>query len=246
MGLVSALLMPLGLERWPLWLMGQGLDFTIAISGWVTTLPGAKTVLPQQAAHAAMLSAFGAVCLALLKGKARIVGILMIAGGAVIGTRTAMPDILVNRIASNAAILNEQGELVPMLARKDRFAVERWLTANGEEAAPAEAAKRKGWTCADFRCTATVKGKSIIAVMEGVKLPLDCKGADIVIAGFPLRENCRQILTRIDRFSVWRRGTHALHISVEGITMVTARDLQGERPWVVRPSPRRKASTTPP
>ncbi len=85
MGLVSALLMPLGLERWPLWVMGQGLDLTIAISDWVTTLPGAKTVLPQQAAYAAMLSAFGAVCLALLNGKARMIGVLMIAVGASLG-----------------------------------------------------------------------------------------------------------------------------------------------------------------
>ena len=243
MGLVSALLMPLGLERWPLWLMGQGLDVTIAISDWVTTLPGAKAVLPQQAAYAAMLSAFGAVCLALVNGKARMIGVLMIAAGAILGSRTTMPDILVNRVASNAALLNEQGELVPMLARKDRFAVERWLIANGEESTPAEAAKRQGWACADFRCVAQVKGKSILAVMEGVKLPLDCTGADIVIAGFPLRENCPKVKTRIDRFSVWRNGTHALHIDGNSVVVVTARDLQGQRPWVVRPRPRLKAFT---
>jgi competence protein ComEC len=238
MGLVSALLMPLGLEHWPLWLMGQGLDLTIVISNWVTTLPGATTVLPQQPAYAAMLSAFGAVCLALLAGRAKLIGILMIVMGAILGTRATMPDILVNRVASNAALVNEQGQLVPMLPRKDRFAVERWLIANGEEAAPAEAAQRHGWTCAKFRCVAELKGQSILVAMAGVKLPLDCTGVDIVIAGFPLRENCRWVKTRIDRFSVWRSGTHALRIGDNGITVVTARDLQGERPWVVRPRPR--------
>lgn len=190
-----------------------------------------------------MLSAFGAVCLALLAGKARMIGVLMIAVGASLGSRTTMPDILVNRVASNTALLNKQGELVPMLARKDRFAVERWLIANGEELTPADAAKHQGWTCGEFRCVANVKGKSILAVMEGVKLPLDCTGADIIIAGFPLRENCRDVRTRIDRFSVWRSGTHALHIGANTVRVVTARDLQGERPWVVRPRPRQKAYT---
>ena len=246
MGLISALLMPFGLEGWSLWVMGQGLDLTIAISDWVTTLPGAAAILPQQPVQAAMLSAFGAVYLALIKGRVRLVGILIIMAGAVLGTVRTMPDILINRVASNVALVNGAGELVPMLARKDRFAVERWLVANGEEATPADAAKRQGWACADLRCVAEVKGKSILAVMEGAKLPLDCTGVDIVIAGFPLRENCRNVKTRIDRFSVWRSGTHALHIESNAVVTVTARDLQGERPWVVRPRPRQTAFTPKP
>jgi competence protein ComEC len=242
MGLLAALLMPLGLEAWPLWAMGQGLDLTIAISNWVTTLPGAATILPQQAASAAMLSAMGAVALCLLNGKARYIGIVLLAAGALLGTRNTMPDILINRTASNIAVMNAAGELVPLSGRKDRFAVERWLTANGEEATAAEAAQRPAWTCTETRCTASINSATIVALTDEAKQPADCTGADIVIAAYPLRGNCKTSTTRIDRFSVWREGSHALWISNGKVSVITARSLQGDRPWVVRPRPRQKSA----
>lgn len=242
MGLLATLFMPLGLEAWPLWAMGQGLDMTIAISNWVTTLPGAATILPQQAASAAMLSAVGAVALCLLNGKARYIGIVLLAAGALLGTRNTMPDILINRTASNIAVMNAAGELVPLSGRKDRFAVERWLTANGEEATAAEAALRPAWTCTETRCTASINGATIVALIDETKQPADCSGANIVIASYPLSENCKVATTRIDRFSVWREGSHALRISNGKAAVITARSLQGDRPWVVRPRPRQKSA----
>ncbi len=238
MGLLAALLMPLGLEAWPLWLMGQGLQVTMAISDWVVGLSGAKTVLPQQPALAAMIMAVGAASLCLLRTKIRFTGIAVMVAGAMLGAWRETPDILINRTASNAALLNAVGELVPVNARADRFAVERWLLANGEEATPAEAAKRAGWTCANELCRATVKSAAILYVREGAALPLDCTGITIVISAIPLRENCKTVATRIDRFSVWRNGSHALHIDRSATTTVTSRFLQGERPWAITPRPR--------
>jgi len=237
MGLLATLLMPFGLEHWPLWLMGRGLDLTIAISDWVASLPGAQTVVPQQAAPAAMITAFGAVMLTLLKGRARLSGVVVMALGAALGSRSVMPDVLVNRVASNAAFINQAGELVPASGSKDRFAVERWLTANGEEVKPSLAAKRPGWTCAAGRCSATVHGKLVMYLIEETKAP-DCAGAAIVIATFPLRGACAEVPVRIDRFDVWRNGAHALRISATDVVVTSSRAAQGSRPWVVVPKPR--------
>jgi competence protein ComEC len=239
MALLSTLLMPLGLEGLPLWIMGQGLDLTMAISDWVAGLPGANAVVPQHPAAAAMITALGAVLLCLLRGPVRLVGVAVIFFGIGLGTLGSMPDILIDRTAANVALLNDQGLLVPMSGHKDRFAVEKWLLANGEAVTPSEAAKRTGWRCAGSICKAALKGRAIMVASEGVALPLDCAGIDIVISDFPLRRECRQVETRIDRFDLWRSGAHALTLTAGGIVIANARSLQGDRPWTVVPEARK-------
>ena len=239
MALAATVLMPLGLEAWPLWLMGQGLDLTIAISDWVAGLPGAQLVVAQQQVHAAMLAAFGAVLLCLLAGPIRFAGIAVLFIGLGLATIHHPPDILIDRGGANVALLDEQGRLVPANARKDRFAVEKWLVANGEEATAVDAAKRPGWICADHLCKAQVKSKSVTYVSDGVALPLACDGIDILIADFPLRGACKPVATRIDRFDLWRNGAHAVTISGDSVIIRTARQESGVRPWVVVPEPRK-------
>ena len=128
--------------------------------------------------------------------------------------------------------------LVPAPGRAGRFAVSRWLIANGEETDPTTAAKRSGWTCAETLCLATVAGRKIGYAREGAGAALACTDLDILIAGFPLRGACRNVALRIDRFDLWRHGAQAIYIRPEGITVTTARGLQGRRPWVVVPKPR--------
>jgi competence protein ComEC len=69
-------------------------------------------------------------------------------------------------------------------------------------------------------------------------------GLDIVIAAYPLRGACTSVPTRIDRFDVWRMGSHAIVIEEGTTTVTTARDLSGNRPWVVVPEPRKKIALT--
>jgi competence protein ComEC len=239
MALLSTLLMPLGLETLPLWIMGQGLDLTMAISDWVADLPGATSVVPQQPAAAAMLTALGAALLCLLAGPLRLAGLAVIALGIGLGTLGTMPDIIVDRTGANVALVNAEGLLVPMSGRKDRFSVEKWLLANGEAVTPSVAAKRPGWTCAAGLCKAELKGKTIVVASEGVALPLACAGIDILIAEFPLRRECTLVATRIDRFDLWRNGAHALTLTAAGPVIATARELQGHRPWTLVPEARK-------
>lgn len=72
----------------------------------------------------------------------------------------------------------------------------------------------------------------------------DCAGLDILIAAYPLRGACKSVPTRIDRFDVWRMGSHAIVIEGGMAAITTARGLSGNRPWVVVPEPRRKLVLT--
>ena len=237
--LLGTLAMPFGLDAMPLWVMGKGLELVVVISNWVASFPGAYLVVRQQSAGAVVMMASGAALLCLLSGRARLLGIVVMILGLGVSQGQRMPDILIDRTASNVAFRNEAGELIPALARKSRFAIEKWLLANGEGVSPATAAKRPGWTCGGNRCMAALGGKTIAYVQEKEGATLDCRGIDILIADYPLRKACPSVPLRIDRFDVWRSGAHAIHVGDGGFKIQTARQLAGSRPWVVVPQARK-------
>ena len=243
--LLSAVLMPFGLEALPLMAVGKGLELVIVISNRVAGLPGADVVMSQPSASSVMFIGVGTVILAFLRGRSGWRG-LPWRGWAVFccfcrrQRRTFSSSAPVRM--SPSAILT--GRLVPAFPNRARFTVEKWLQVNGDEAKPAEAARRSGWTCTDNRCTAMVKGKRIAYVTRAEGKPIDCSGADILITDFPLRGGCRTVATRIDRFDLWKSGAHALRIGSGGVSIETARAAQGNRPWVVKPE-RRTTPYTP-
>ncbi len=236
MALVATLLMPLGLEALPLLAMGQGLQLVLAISDLVADLPHAQMTVPQSPAVAAIVLALGCAAFCLLAGPVRMVGLGMAGLGLLLALAgRPLPDLLVDGTAGNAALRNGEGLLVPAVTRKSRFSVERWLQSDGDNASPGEAAKRIGWTCLAARCEAIVKGRRIAYVTGDGTAPIACAGFDIMIASFPLRGACRTVPIRIDRFNVWRSGPHALYIDGRDVRILTARGLQGDRPWRIIP-----------
>jgi competence protein ComEC len=242
--LVSALLMPLGLEWLPLRVMAEGLRLLTMISDWIAQLPGADSIMAKPSAAAMGIMAAGFVLLALLAGWGRWAGLPVLALGAVLALRPEpMPDVLVAGAGENVALRNADGELVPALPRRARFSMGKWLAASGEEATPAQAARRAGWTCAGTQCRAVVKGRQLLYVSSREDTLPDCSGIDILVTDFPLRGACASVGTRIDRFDLWRNGSHALYLDQNGIRIETARQAQGNRPWVVKPAARASVFT---
>lgn len=237
--LVSVLLMPFGLERLPLLVMGKGLELVIVISDAVAGLPGANEVIARPTEAAILAVALGFLLLCLLIGPVRLVGlVVMAAGSLLLVAAPPAPDLLVEQAGQNVALRNTGGRLVPAVPRRARFAVEKWLQANGEEASLGEAARRPGWTCREGRCIAVVKGWRVLYLSAGEDQRIDCSDAAVVIAAFPLRGACRAAALRIDRFDLWRYGAHAVYLSAASPRVTTARGEQGRRPWVVVPAPR--------
>jgi competence protein ComEC len=239
--LFSVLAMPFGLEALPLRIMDFGLFVVQAISDWVVSLPGAQGHIPALPLHPALLLTLAAIVLCLTRGFVRLAAFPLAALALLAANLTATPDIYVDQTAKNVAMRNGAGELVPAQPRRSRFAVSQWLRVDGDDAAPAEAAQRIGWKCEGAICRASVKGRRVLYVSEEkLAMAIPCGEADILIAGFPLRGRCRSVPLRIDRFSVWRSGAHALYVDNVDLRTETARGLQGSRPWTIVPEPRRK------
>ena len=241
---LSAVLMPLGLEAWPLAALGKGLEIVIAISDGVAKLPGAQRVVPQLPLASAITLAIGASILCLAKRQAKYGGAVLLMSGLIMAQFSSFPDVLIERTAANAAYRNSNDELVFANPHKGRFAAEKWLQANGEEIEFREAVRRAGWVCEGRSCRGDIKGKVVGYFMEGEDAAPSCNGLDIIIAAYPLRGACKSATTRIDRFDVWRMGSHAIVINGATVHVTTARGLSGNRPWVVVPEPRKKTSLT--
>ena len=241
---LSAVLMPLGLEAWPLAVLGKGLEMVIAISDGVAELPGAQRVIPQLPLASAIILAVGASILCLSNRQAKYAGCALLFSGLVMAQVNTFPDILIERTAANVAFRNGNGELVFANPHKGRFAAEKWLQANGEETTFKEAATRAGWTCDARSCRTSVKGKALGFFMDGEGTAPSCEGLEIIVAAYPLRGACKSVPMRIDRFDVWRMGSHAIAIDGNQLRITTARGLSGNRPWVVVPEPRKKPILT--
>ena len=66
-----------------------------------------------------------------------------------------------------------------------------------------------------------------------------CRGMAVVIAAEPAELWCGvDRPTLIDRFTVWREGAASVWLGPEGATVLTDRDVRGDRPWVPVPVPR--------
>ncbi len=238
---VSVLLMPFGLEAWPLHLMDDGLLLVQAISDWVSTLPQARGLIPALPLTAAILFTCAAVTLCLTRGALRWLSLPVAGVAFAVAVASERPDIYVERSAKNVAVRTEGDELALAHPRRGRFAAGIWLRMEGDDKTPAEAARRGGWSCAETVCRITVKGRRVVYLTEErLAMTIPCAEADILIATFPLRGRCRSVVWRIDRFTVWRSGAQALYLDDDGIRLETSREAQGARPWVVVPEPRRK------
>lgn len=241
----SVCLMPFGLEYWPVQFMAWGLETVQSIAVMVSSWPGATKVAGAMAPQLAFLSGMALCFLALWRGSLRWIGggLAVVAGFAAIALGPR-PDILIERTAATMAARMQHGDLVPVYARRGRFAVERWLLADGDGSDLAQAAKRSGWACADDVCRGRVKGKSMLWLGRKAKPPKDCRTVDIVVSANPLRRSCGYPTSQqlhIDRFDVWRNGAHAIRITAEGrLDVTTARGAAGARAWAYAPVARRK------
>jgi competence protein ComEC len=63
-------------------------------------------------------------------------------------------------------------------------------------------------------------------------VPITCSTARLVISPEPLRGACAA-LPRIDRLTVWQNGATAAWLTPLGPRMLTDRDVEGDRPWVM-------------
>ena len=67
-----------------------------------------------------------------------------------------------------------------------------------------------------------------------------CSTADAIVAQVPAGFACRGKIPVVDRIDTWRQGAVALWLDPEGVSVVSANESRGDRPWVPHPVSRRE------
>jgi len=244
--IVTILLMPLGLEFVGTAIMKFGIDLVVDHADYVAQLPNAQVFTPDLQTVSSLILAGGMLWFCLWRGWLKAAAVVPVVLGLATIVSTNRPDILVSKFGRNVAMRDSQGLLVIADSKKSRFAARNWLVSNGEGVSVKQAAARTGWQCEVNVCTANVSGKKTVYLKKGAKPTSGlCEGLDILISAEPLRDTCKDVAIRVDRFDLWRHGAHAIYLTTEKSKIETASGYRGHRPWVIRPIARRKILINP-
>lgn len=230
--LAALILMPLGLEAPPLWVMGWGVDAMLWTAERVAALPGAILRIPAMPTAAFLLMIAGGLWLALWQTRWRLAGAALVAAGLALAPTLRLPDLLVGRDGALVAVRDGNGQLSAVGAGRASFELARWLEHDGDQRSAKEAGKAAGFLCDGVGCRMRVKGLTVAVAQRPAAFADDCRGASILVAPIASPNSCVAPKAVVDFFAARREGTHALYIGDDGsIRMETVAQARGQRPW---------------
>lgn len=177
--LLAALLMPLGLEAWPLAVMGKGLDLMLAAANWLSERsPLDETgMIPKSAV---ILFTVALIVVSVCTTRLRLLALPFLVMGSAVAIGRDLPQVFISEDARLVAVATGQGSLAVNRTRPSNFTTDNWRRAVGadlfwrattiREASPAELAaharQKQGFACGEGACAAELPGGGIVALVE--------------------------------------------------------------------------------
>jgi competence protein ComEC len=244
-GLLALFAIPFGFDGFFWRLMGEGIDWMIAVALFVASLPGAVGRIGAFGMGPLMLGTAGLIVLCLLRTPIRFAGAALLVAATVWASQASLPDIRISSDGAIVAVRNGDGRLSIMKSRNDDFTIKEWLAADGDARAPRDESLTEHIRCDSEGCVATMPDRSLVALSLTLEaLAEDCGKAALVVTARVGLADCAALL--VDRDEL--RASGALAITRAGKTFEIVRaDPQGQdRPWARRPQPAaRPAQPTP-
>jgi competence protein ComEC len=251
-GLIAMLVMPLGLEALPLWVMAKGIAVMTWTAHWVASLPGAVIHLPAISDASFALMIGGGLWLTIWQTRWRMLGLAAIAAGVVLAGGERKPDLIAGRNGDLVAVRTADRRLAALGPRNGGFDLTRWLENDGDSRPARDSLKGSAFRCDGVGCTTMVKGLRVAVERHPAAAADDCARADIVISSTARPAACSAPRVVIDRWAMHDEGTHALYLEtgpdggkarIARIETVAGR--RGDRPWTERAATRARATSTP-
>jgi competence protein ComEC len=224
---LSVAAMPLGLEAWPLHLLGRGIDLMLALGRAVSRLPGAVSAAPAMPLAALALMSLGGLWLAIWRRRKRWLGLAFIAAGIVVAAAAKAPDMLVAPDAATVAVRGADGLLQFPLRPADRYAARNWLARDGDlrDAGAAIGIGR----CDALGCAVRTPAGLTALSRRPESLVEDCAHAAILVSVAAV--SCRGPRFIADGPRTAHDQGYALWFTPE-LRVESVREWRGERPWV--------------
>jgi len=254
--IIAFALMPLGLESWALAPMAWGIDALLAAAREVADWPGAVGLMPAMPPAALWLMVVGGLWLTLWRQRWRFFGLLPMLAGLALYSIARPPDILVDgqaRLVGLRLMNSDPGDdaLALSSGRGGRILRETWLRRAGQTASAAWLANTAQLSCDGLGCVysrpAGAGPAHVALIFDIAAVEEDCARADMIISLVPLPRACKRAKPTIDRFDLWRGGSHAVWLggkgvySDSGVTIRSVSHWRGARPWNARADRQRTA-----
>jgi len=239
--LAALVVMPLGLEAIPLYVMGWGIDAMVWTAFRVAELPGAVINVPAMPTLAFLMMVSGGLWLMLWQTRWRLAGLAMIAAGIALAPTLRMPDLLIGRDGALVAVRGPGGELSAVGGSRSSFELQRWVEHDGWRSGTEAAVRGAAFACDGTGCSAAVGGIPLAVVRHPAAFAEDCRRAGLLVSDLVSPRDCTRPKAVVDFFAARRQGAHAIYIEPDGtIRIETVAGTRGVRPWSMPLGPRRR------
>ena len=236
-GLLACLLMPFGLEKFPLWIMVESIKFIMWTAEKIAAWPHMVFYADAWPGYWLVVIAIGGLWLCLWQGKVRWLGLAPILVAAVFIPLRPRPDILVgSQFKLLAAVRDDTGKLWISPGRADKFIRNEWIDREGEDGNdlwPETGNVGDFLSCDSRACVYKMKGSTAVFIADGEATEADCANADIVVTPRAVKpEFCTRPRLFIDKWKLYDDGAHMIYL--KPFRVMTVADERGVRPWTGR------------
>ena len=239
--LAALLLLPLGLETYPLWVMGKGIDLILIISNWVASLKNSLLYLPSvpNSIIALFGIGFAAICVArpVLKWSGAV-AILICVG---IGYFQSTPDMRVSDTGKIAFWDDAHDALLVERVRTDRYGRDQFIQRAGRNDVKFGKYTDGAALCDKQACRFSIKGQVVSIVTSPESVAEECATAQLIIvtkrqAGPRSRRACQALL--LDETGFKTLGATDVYVKPSGVHLKhTKPKSRQSRPWAKGATP---------
>lgn len=229
-GLAALAVMPFGFDGFLWRLMGQGIEWMIAVATTVASLPGAVGRIGAFGTGPLLLGTAGLALLCLLRTRLRWSGVAVLVIAVVLAVRTPLPDVLATESAEAVGVRDAAGRLAIIRFGADAFAAREWLAAEADARAPGDASLREGTRCDEVGCVArTADGAAIALARSAEAFADDCVKAAVIVTRHNPPSGCSAMV--LQRAELAQTGAVALRRVNGAWERTDARPPGYQRPW---------------
>lgn len=248
-GLLACLMMPLGLEKFPILVMEESIKIIMRIAEIVASWPDMAIEVDAWPTAWLGVATMGGLWLCIWQGRMRWLGLLPIIAVAVAIPMQPRPDILIGgHFKLLAAVRDENGKLWLSPGKADAFIRKAWIEREGQKGSATWLDEGVGnfLSCDKRACIYRAKGQIVVfnkqsdfrpapdKILDIQAAERDCESADIVV--MPSAKKPRGCAGKkavvIDKWAIRDKGVHVIYLNARAPPkIVSVSDWRGDRPW---------------
>jgi competence protein ComEC len=233
-GLMALVAAPFGFDGLFWRLMGEGIEWMVAVATLVSSLPGAVGRIAAFGIGPVLLGTAGILLLCLLRSPLRFGGIVALLAAIALAATAPQPDAIASSDGQIVALRTKEGRLSIMHGRRDAFVIRDWLAADGDARTPQDAALKENVLCDLAGCVGRLADGSPVALaLTAEALAEDCVRAAVIVTPREAPPDCGGMV--IDRDLLRLRGAVSLtQTGPASFELLGARSQAEQRPWTPR------------